>query len=103
MKVPKLEETGSEHSHPELDREIDPYPTHHPDVMSDTHGGDICPRCGEALTYTDIGVTLDGDVDMVRYLAPEDVTVPIWHLDCKEERDAEITGQISSDLEDFMG
>ena len=102
MRAPKVEDMEAEHSDERLDPELDPYPTHHPELVSDAFGGDCCPRCGEALAYHDKAKTLEGEVGSVNTLAAEDVSKPLYHPSCLEERQAEKEGQKSSSLDEFM-
>lgn len=102
MKAPKIEDMEAEHSDERLDPELDPYPTHHPELMSDSHGGDCCPRCGVALAYQDRVMTLGGDVGSVNTLSPRDVSKPLYHPDCLEERRAEAAGRESASLDEFI-
>lgn len=84
-----------------LDDDLDPYPPGDPDLMSPIHGGDVCPRCGKAIAYEDWVVNLEGEEGDVNDLAPNDISEPLYHPKCLEERRAEAAGQRVSTLDEW--
>lgn len=98
-KAPKIEEMDREHEDERLDPEKNPYPIYYLDAasLSDLHGGDICPRCGEPLKYGEEVVSYSGERGTVLELAEKDVSVPLYHPPCRRE----LTVGKNDSLEDF--
>jgi hypothetical protein len=70
---------------------VDDYPTHHIDAASVGHnyGGDICPYCGVPLPNDEQARAADGEKGTIWDLARDDVTVPVYHEQCYQDRTAE--------------
>lgn len=101
MKAPKIEELDNDHTDERLDPELDPYPAGHPDLMSETCGGDCCPRCGEHLEGDEHVKHINGDEGIVWELAEDSIGIPVYHVTCWRERMAEKAGEENASLESW--
>lgn len=89
-------------SHDELD-EADNYQYTHPAAASigDLYMGDVCPWCGVPLRYDETVTNVHGTRGELYEVSPDEEPVPCFHVDCWEERMAEIGQRDHQTLEDF--
>jgi hypothetical protein len=85
------------------DRGLDDYPTHHIDAMSigSRYGGDVCPWCGVPLRNDETVVDQSGREGTIWDLARDDVTVSVYHPNCRKERQAAIHGHENAQITDY--
>lgn len=89
MKADKIEGSGRTHSHEFLIEEVDPYPCFNTDFFSEIHSGDVCPRCGVAIEYSEDVIRFDGERGVPTELATKDFSIPLYHPKCYRKRKAD--------------
>lgn len=81
--------TETSHDDP---HDLDPFNYSHPDAASIGHKyvGDVCPYCGVPLQYEGTVINHNGERGELFEISPDENPVPCYHIDCWQERQAQV-------------
>jgi hypothetical protein len=82
---------------------VDEYPHSHPAAASigDLFIGDVCPKCGVPLKYTQQVVNINDTEGELHAVSPDENPIPCYHPGCWQERQATINSIENASLGDF--
>lgn len=71
---------------------IDTYPHYHPyaSAVGDPYLGDVCPYCGQPLSWTEKVTLISGETGQFHEIDQVDDPTPAYHVGCWKARQAEI-------------